>query len=53
MINKFKAAYEQNGRHDLKSQVPYLSRLAEIYVKRSATSSVKWVELLKVRSLTN
>ena len=50
LMEKFKAAYKQNGRYNLMSQVPYLSRLAEIYVKRSKTSSLKWVELLKVQS---
>ena len=48
LINEFQAVYKQKGRYDLKSQVPYLSRLAEIYVKRSETSSLKWVELLRV-----
>ena len=53
LIDKFKTVYKQNGRYDTKSQVPYLSRLAEIYVKRSKTSSLKWVELLKVQSSMN
>ena len=53
LIDEFKAVYKQNGRYDIKSQVPYLSRLAEIYVKRSETSSLKWVELLKVQSPIN
>ena len=53
LIDEFKAVYKQNGRYNLLSQVPYLSRLAEIYVKRSKTSSLKWVELLKVRIAMN
>ena len=53
LMDEFKAVYRRNGRYDLKSQVPYLSRLAEIYMKRSEASSLKWVELLKVRSLMN
>ena len=48
LIDEFQAVYKQRGRYDLKSQVPYLSRLAETYVRRSETSSLKWVELLKV-----
>ena len=48
LINDFQAVYKEKGRYDLKSQVPYLSRLAQIYVRRSETSSLKWVELLKV-----
>ena len=51
LIRDFKKSYKENGRHDLKSQVLYLSRLANIYVSRSESSSLKWVELLKVRNL--
>ena len=50
LIEEFKAVYKQNGRYTLMSQVRYLPRLAEIYLKRSKTLSLKWVELLKVRN---
>ena len=53
LIDEFKAVYKRNGRYDIKSQVPYLSRLARVYEKRSETSSQKWVELMKVRRLMN
>ena len=49
MMSEFKKSYKENGRYDLKSQVPYLSRLADIYVSRSESSSLKWGGLLKVQ----
>lgn len=50
LVAEFKASYREKGKDDLKSQVPFLSRLADVYVKRAETSSMKWVELLKVSS---
>ena len=48
LVREFKAIYHSKGAEDLKSQVPFLSALADIYVKRAETSSMKWMELLKV-----
>ena len=48
LVKDFKAVYHNQGAEDLESQVPFLSGIADIYVKRAETSSMKWVELLKV-----
>ena len=48
LVRNFKAVYHEKGAEDFESQVPFLSALADIYVKRAETSSMKWVELLKV-----
>ena len=48
LISEFKVVYENNGKDDLVSQVPYLSRLAEHYEATAALDGNDWVNLLKV-----
>ena len=48
LIRQFKLAYDHNGLHDLKSQVPFLSRLAEHYESLGVSSENDWVHLIKV-----
>ena len=48
LVRDFKTVYREKGAEDLESQVPFLSALGDIYVKRAETSSIKLVELLKV-----
>ena len=48
LIAEFKAVYKKNGKNDLASQVPYLSRLAEHYEATATVNKNDWVSLLKV-----
>lgn len=50
LIKEFKSVYRVKGKNDLLSQVPFLSKLAKIYVKRSRTSSLRWLDLVKVNA---
>ena len=46
VIKEFKEVYRDKGKYDLKSQVPYLARLAQHYVQEVQSSDRPWVELL-------
>ena len=49
LVTDFKAIYKGIGSDDFKkAEVEFLSKLADIYVKRAEASSTKWVELVKV-----
>ena len=49
-MKDFKAVYEQNGKHDLKAQIPFLAKLAEKYKNRGKKDPRKrWTDILKVR----
>ena len=50
---EFKTVYEKNGKSDLISQVPYLSRLAEHYEAAASLNGNDWVNLLKVCHLSD
>ena len=47
IIRKFKRTYHRNGKYDLTSQVPYLSKLADHY-KQKYEKSGDWTDCLKV-----
>ena len=48
LIKQFKLAYDHDGLHDLKSQVPFLSQLAKHYKSLGVSSGNDWVHLIKV-----
>ena len=47
LIQKFKRTYNRNGKYDLTSQVPYLSKLADHY-KQKYEEYGDWTDCLKV-----
>lgn len=51
-MDDFKTVYNEKGKHDLKAQIPFLSKLADRYKKRGKKDPRKrWSDLLKVSVL--
>ena len=50
-IQEFKKSYYQNGKYDITSQVPYLSKLADSY-KQKYEADGDWKDCLKVCRFT-
>lgn len=43
LVEEFKVIYKEKGPHDLRSQIPYLEKMADQYQSRS-----DWTSLLRV-----